>query len=145
MVVLKYIEINFKTKDFEYDCIDFFYNHLRGVAALETYGQEASAMNRAWGWDYAYTKEMMPFVPNFAYYNEANPTGWYFPASESQGIRMTLPSYENLPSSLLRTYIQMQYEAVTDLFSRSSYISFYMPYYASYPYYIPWSLLQIER
>jgi hypothetical protein len=58
-------------------------NYLRGVAALETYGQEASAMNRAWGWDYAYTKEMMPFVPNFAYYNEANPTGWYFPADVS--------------------------------------------------------------
>lgn len=58
-------------------------NHLRGVTALETYGQEASAMNMAWGWDYAYTKEMMPFVPNFAYYNEANPTGWYFAADVS--------------------------------------------------------------
>jgi hypothetical protein len=58
-------------------------SHLRGVTALETYGQEASAMNRAWGWDYAYTKEMMPFVPNFAYYNEANPTGWYFAADVS--------------------------------------------------------------
>ncbi|MGA1845423.1 MAG: hypothetical protein ACMUIS_12735 [bacterium] len=58
-------------------------NHLRGVVALETFGQEASAMNNAWGWDYAYTKEGMAFVPNFAYYNEANPTGWYFGADVS--------------------------------------------------------------
>ncbi|MGA1794602.1 MAG: hypothetical protein ACMUIL_01980 [bacterium] len=58
-------------------------NHLRGVMALETYGEEASAMNNAWGWDYAYTKEGMAFVPNFAYYNEANPTSWYFGADVS--------------------------------------------------------------
>ncbi|MGA1840271.1 MAG: hypothetical protein ACMUIU_06555 [bacterium] len=65
-----------------------------------------------------------------------------------QGIRMSMPSYENLPSSLIRSYFQMQYESITDLYSRSSYTSFYMPHYASYPYYmpyIPWSLLQNER
>ena len=59
-------------------------NYLRGVLALETYGAEAAAMNTAWGWDYAYSKEGMAFVPNFAYYNAANQTGWYFGADVSQ-------------------------------------------------------------
>lgn len=74
--------------------------------------------------------------------------------SESQGVRMTFPLYERPPVSLIRSYLQMRYETVTHLYSQTPYVSFYMPYYASYEninkqfsysYYIPCSLSLIER